>query len=75
MTEALWIDPLWRALTNPTLWMGYNLDGNENISVAASTVLTGLFIGCHYLTVYANGTVVNTGVSETVYFDIEALFQ
>jgi len=61
--------------SEPTSWIGYSLDGQENITAAGNTVLTGLFVGSHYLTVYANDTAGNTGASETIYFRIETPFQ
>ena len=61
-------------VSEPTSWLGYSLDGQENITVAGNTVLSGLFMGSHYLTVYANDTAGNTGLSETIYFRIETPF-
>ena len=61
-------------VSEPTSWLGYSLDGQENITVAGKTVLSGLFMGSHYLTVYANDTAGNTGLSETIYFRIETPF-
>ncbi len=58
-------------VSEPTSWLGYSLDGQENITVAGNTVLSGLFMGAHYLTVYANDTAGNTGTSETICFRIE----
>ena len=61
-------------VSEPTSWLGYSLDGQENITVAGNTVLSGLFMGSHYLTVYANDTAGNTGISETICFRIETPF-
>jgi hypothetical protein len=58
-------------VSEPTSWIGYSLDGQENITVAGNTVLSELFMGAHYLTVYANDTAGNTGISETICFRIE----
>ena len=60
--------------SEPTSWIGYSLDGQENVTVAGNTVLVGLFVGSHYLTFYANDTAGITGASETIYFHIEASF-
>jgi hypothetical protein len=60
--------------SEPTSWIGYSLDGQENITVAGNTVLVRLFVGSHYLTVYANDTAENTGASETIYFRMETPF-
>ena len=60
--------------SEPTSWIGYSLDGQENVTVAGNTVLEGLFVGSHYLIVYAKDTAGFTGTSETIYFRIEASF-
>jgi nitrous oxidase accessory protein len=60
--------------SEPTSWIGYSLDEQENITVAGNTVLTGLFVGSHHLTVYANDTAGNTGASDTIHFRIETSF-
>jgi len=61
-------------VSEPTSWLGYSLDGQENITVAGNSVLSGLFMGSHYLTVYANDKAGNTGISETICFRIETPF-
>jgi parallel beta-helix repeat protein len=66
--------PLRFTASEPTSWMSYSIDGQDNITVTGDTVLAGLFVGSHYLTVYANDTAGNTGASETVYFHIETPF-
>ena len=55
----------------PTSWMGYSLDGKENVTIAENTTLTGLFSGSHNLTIYANDAVGNIGASETVHFKVK----
>ena len=61
-------------VSEPTSWIGYSLDGQENVTVAGNAVLSGLFLGSHYLTVYANDTAGSTGASETICFRIETPF-
>ena len=61
-------------VSEPTSWIGYSLDGQENVTVAGNTVLEGLFVGSHFLTVYANDTAGFTGASQTIYFRVEASF-
>jgi parallel beta-helix repeat protein len=51
-------------------WMGYSLDGSDNVTVAGNTTLTGLASGLHNLTVYAKDEFGNTGASETVIFNV-----
>jgi parallel beta-helix repeat protein len=55
-------------------WTGYSLDGQQNITVAGNTTLTGLSSGLHNLTVYANDTYGNMGASQTVTFTIPEPF-
>jgi hypothetical protein len=54
----------------PVLWMGYSLDGQDNMTVAGNVTLAVLTEGSHNLTFYATDLVGNTGDSETVYFVI-----
>jgi hypothetical protein len=56
-----------------TLWMGYSLDGQKNVTITENTSpLTGLTDGSHNITVYANDADGNTGTSETTHFTIKA---
>jgi len=55
-----------------TSWMGYSLDGQNNVTITENTLnVTELSEGSHSLTVYANDTAADTGTSETIYFTIE----
>lgn len=51
-------------------WIGYSLDGQEEVAVSGNTTLTGLANGVHNLTVYVNDTFENAGASETLNFSI-----
>lgn len=51
-------------------WTGYNLDGQRNVTVSGNTTLTGLKDGLHSVTVYANDSFGNMGVSRTVNFTV-----
>jgi hypothetical protein len=55
-----------------TEWMGYSLDGSENVTVTGSTTLMGLSSGLHNVTVYVKDEFGNTGASETVSFTVAA---
>jgi N-acetylneuraminic acid mutarotase len=56
-------------------WMGYSLDGQDNVTVTGNTTSSGLSNGLHNVTVYARDEFGNTGVSETVWFTVaEASF-
>jgi N-acetylneuraminic acid mutarotase len=52
-------------------WMGYSMDGDNNITVTSTIELTGLSDGSHYVTMYANDTSGNMGASDTVYFFVD----
>jgi parallel beta-helix repeat protein len=56
-------------------WMGYSFDGEPNVTVTSSGLLTIVTIanvtnGVHNVTVYANDTYGNIGASETVTFTV-----
>ena len=54
-----------------TSWMGYSLDGQNNVTLTETTLnLTELADGSHTLTVYATDTDGNTAASETISFTI-----
>ena len=55
-------------------WMGYSLDGRDNVTVNGNTTLDGLSNGLHNITVYARDYLDNTDASETVSFIVEAPF-
>jgi hypothetical protein len=58
----------------PTSRSTYSLDGNDNVTVAGNTTLTGMPIGVHNVTVYAWDTAGNVGASESVTFTIKESF-
>ena len=58
-------------VNKPVAWMGYSLDGQDNVTIAGNTTLSELPTGLHNVTVYAKDEYENTGVSETVTFSIE----
>jgi hypothetical protein len=53
--------------------MGYSLDNKENITIEAETRLLDLSQGIHNVTMYANDTFGNMGVSNTVLFSLDTL--
>jgi hypothetical protein len=53
-------------------WLGYSLNGEENVTVLGNTTLTGLSSGSHNITVFAKDTFGNTGASETVTFTVSS---
>ena len=58
----------------PVSWMGYSLNGQDNITVTGNTTLSGLGNGAYNLTVYATDLAGNTGASETCSFTVSAPF-
>jgi hypothetical protein len=57
-------------VNKPALWMGYSLDGQDNVTIPSNITLSGLANGSHNVTVYAKDEFENTGASETVTFTI-----
>lgn len=60
-------------VNEPTDWMGYSLDGQTNVTIGGSTILSNLLEGLHFVVVYANDTVGNLGMSEVVPFTIDTV--
>jgi len=59
--------PLTFTVNETTPWIGYSLDGQENVTITGNTTLTDLSYGLHSVTVYANDTAGNMG-SSAIYF-------
>jgi N-acetylneuraminic acid mutarotase len=57
-------------VNEPVSWMGYSLDGRDNVTVTGNATLAVLADGSHNVTFYAVDLVGNTGASRTVYFEI-----
>jgi hypothetical protein len=53
-----------------TQWVGYSLDGNANVTLAANSTLPQLSNGLHDIAIYANDTYGNFGKSETINFNV-----
>jgi hypothetical protein len=66
--------PLSFSVSKTTAWMGYSLDGENNVTITGNVTLSGLSYGSHHVTVYAKDTAGITGVSETIYFSITEPF-
>ena len=54
--------PLTYKVDEPIDWVGYSLDGAANVTLTGNTTLSGLSLGSHDLTVYANDTSGNWGL-------------
>jgi len=61
-------------VNKPVVWIGFSLDGQDNITITGNTTLAGLTNGLHNVTVYAKDELENTGVSETITFSVETPF-
>jgi N-acetylneuraminic acid mutarotase len=61
--------PLTFTLSKSASWIGYSLDGKENVSITDNTTINGLSNGMHNITVYARD-VNGVGNSQTVSFTI-----
>ena len=59
-------------INEPVSWTAYSLDGEANITITGATILSGLIDGEHTLKIFARDTSENTGVSNTVSFEIDA---
>lgn len=64
--------PLVFAVDKPVNWLGYSLNGAENVTVLGNTTLTGLSNGSHNITVFAKDTFGNFGASETITFTVSS---
>jgi len=57
--------------TDKTLnWMGYSFDGKQNITINGNSTIANMTSGLHSITVYANDTFGNFGVSEPINFTV-----
>jgi len=71
-TYSVNILPLTFTVDEMTIWMGYSLDGQANVTITGNTTLPDLSDGSHYVAVYANDTFGNMGQS-TVYFMVDTI--
>jgi hypothetical protein len=62
--------PLQFSIDETASWIGYSLDGQENVTVTGNTNLLGLSVGQHTLTFYANDASGNPAASETITFTV-----
>ncbi len=56
-----------------TQWMGYSLDNHANVTIQTETKLLNITQGTHEVTVYANDSLGNMGVSNSVFFAVDKL--
>jgi hypothetical protein len=58
------------AVDENTSWVGYSLDNQANVTINGNAVLRDLSDGVHNVTVYAEDSYGNIGVSETISFTV-----
>ena len=51
-------------------WIGYSLDGGDNVTIAGNTTIGGLGAGGHNIVVYVNDTAGKENSSDTVSFTL-----
>jgi N-acetylneuraminic acid mutarotase len=64
--------PLVLSMSRPATWMGYSLDGGDNVTISGDTELLDLSEGNHSITVYITDTFGNTVSSESVAFSVDS---
>jgi len=52
------------------VWLGYSLDGQDNVTVTGNVTLSELSSGLHNVTVYAEDPFGHAGASETASFTV-----
>jgi parallel beta-helix repeat protein len=62
--------PLLFTVDKQAVWMGYSLDGEQNVTLTGNSTISGLTNGLHKITVYAKDTFGNEGASETIAFTV-----
>ncbi len=70
--KTIQLDPSFVANFTKILRVRYSLDGQNNVTIAGNTTLTGLPNGEHNVTVYAEDTVGNFRASQTIFFTVKA---
>jgi N-acetylneuraminic acid mutarotase len=59
------------AVNKKVEWMGYSLDGQENVTITGNTTLAELSNGLHNITVYAKDSFENSGASKAISFSVD----
>jgi hypothetical protein len=63
--------PLTFVVNKNLSWIGYSLDGQQNVDLPGNSTITNLAYGSHNIIIYANDSFGNVGVSETINFHVE----
>jgi hypothetical protein len=62
--------PLIFTINKQVNWIGYSLDGKQNVTITGNTTITNLMGGWHRIAIYANDTFGHIGTSGTSNFSI-----
>lgn len=65
--------PLTFFVSESPFWIGYCLDGQENVTISGNTTILGLADGDHNLTVYMNNTAGHAVRSISAYFSLDTV--
>lgn len=65
--------PLIFTLSGCASWIGYSLDGQENVTISGNTTLTDLADGPHDIVVYARDICAFVDASNRVYFGVDTM--
>ncbi len=66
--------PLTFTVNEPTSWIKYSLDGQDNITITGNITLPTLSSGAHNIKLYAQDIAGNVGTSGTIRFNIAEIF-
>jgi N-acetylneuraminic acid mutarotase len=58
-------------VNKPAVWMGYSINGQDNVTIKGNTTLSGLSNGLHNVTVYAKDEFDNVGASQPMFFAVD----
>ena len=66
--------PLSCFIDEPASWVGYSLDGQENVTVTGNLTLPEVSLGQHNLTIFASDAFGNSASAKTISFNVVAPF-
>jgi len=62
------------SVNDPVSWIGYSLDGQDEVTITGNGTLSGLSIGVHNLIIFAEDLTEQIRISETIQFTLVARF-
>lgn len=66
--------PLTFTVNEPTSWIRYSIDGQNNVTITGNVTLPKLSSGAHNIKLYAQDIAGNVGTSATIQFSIAEIF-